>query len=246
MNKMHRLAKRSAALAVAAALLAAAAQWPAAAHTGGNVEMTCPYDGTKFTYYAQHSGTQFGRQLDLKPIGPIMSPWPIASCPTNGFVFLQEKYSDEELERLRPLIFSPEFQALKEETPYYRASWIMEHTGKSHADVSWMLLKATWEASENATERYKRYAGQLAKRLPEDIAAASGESKLTLQMLYAEMLRRLGQFDEAAEFLNKIEVPNDLQAKVGPLVAYQKELASRHDGAPHAMKEAFKEDDKEN
>lgn len=245
MSKKHRSTYRFAAMTVMAVLLAVAAHRPAAAHQSSKIEMTCPYDGAKFTFHEQISGTQVDLGLDLKPVGAIVAPWPIASCPTNGFVFLEKKYSDEELERLRPLIFSPEFQAIKEETPYYRASWILEHTGKSHSDVSWMLLRATWEA-ERTPHQYKRYSDQLAKRLPVDIDAANGEEKLNFQLIYAEVLRRLGRFDEAIMFLTKLEVGKEFEENVAPLIAYQRQLASQHDSTPHTMSESRKKEENRN
>lgn len=187
-------------LLVLAWLALAGGTFAAHAMTRSTVEMTCPYDGVKFTFYAQNSGTSFGKQLDWMPVGAIESPWPLASCPTNGFVFVKAKYEDDELERLRPLILSPAFQTIKSETPYYRASWIMAHTGSSHADVSGLLLQATWEAgrtelgerspankpglsandaqdivrrlmAEGTTgERYTRYATELLARLAVDVA----------------------------------------------------------------------------
>ena len=78
------------------------------------------------------SGTAFGTALDLMQVGPIQSPWPLAVCPTNGFVFFKDKFDTKELERLRPIILSPEYQALKGEAAYYRAAWIAAHTGADH------------------------------------------------------------------------------------------------------------------
>lgn len=184
-------------LAMAGSALTASA---AHAMTRSTVEMTCPYDGVTFSFSAQNSGSSFDKQLDWMPVGAVESPWPLASCPTNGFVFVKAKYEDDELERLRPLILSPEYQALKNETPYYRAAWIMEHTGASHPQVSSLLLQATWEAertelgersranspgetakgnadfvrrlmAEGTTgERYRRYATELLARLVVDVA----------------------------------------------------------------------------
>ena len=145
---------RLAASLIAASLLAP--ESPARAMTLQTVEMTCPYDGTSFQFIAQGSGTSAGQSLDFMLLGPIDSPWPIAVCPTNGFVFIKQKYEPEELERLRPIVLSPEYQALKDETPYYRAAWIMERSGEARADVSFYLLQATWEAGwEAMAERYK-------------------------------------------------------------------------------------------
>ncbi|WP_110116489.1 hypothetical protein [Bradyrhizobium diazoefficiens] len=197
-------------LLVLAWLVLAGGAFAAHAMTRSIVEMTCPYDGVKFTYSAQNSGTSFGKQLDWMPVGAIESPWPLASCPTNGFVFVKAKYEDDELERLRPLILSPEFQGIRSETPYYRASWIMEHTGASHEEVSSLLLQATWEAgrtelgersrvnrpglsakdaqdlvrrlmAEGTTgERYTRYATQLLARLAVDVADTTRSAEARL------------------------------------------------------------------
>src|SRR3954471_18865717 len=176
---------------------------PAQAMTRLAVEMNCPYDGVKFTFDAQGSGTSFDRLLDGMALGAIESPWPLAVCPTNGFIFLKENYEADELERLRPLILSAEYQNTKGETPYYRAAWIAERSGSPHADVSRLLIQATWQAgfaelaergrndpprlseqdakkrfdqlmAEGTTgDRYRRYATELLARLQVDVAEAS-------------------------------------------------------------------------
>jgi hypothetical protein len=194
-------------------LFALALCLPVLALTGRNVEKTCPYDGTKFQFNEQMSGTSVDQGLDFMLLGAIISPHPIASCPTNGFVFLKEDYSDEELERLRPLICSAEFQALKEEMPYYRAAWITERTGGTHADVSWLLLQATWETGR--VESYKSYVEVLIKRLPED-----SERKSTYQSLYAELLRRAGRFEGSERYKRYAEelikrLPEDFASAEG-------------------------------
>jgi len=51
------------------------------AHTGGEIEMKCPLDGTTFKAWQDFSGTSFGNRLDLKTLGPTASPWSLAQCP---------------------------------------------------------------------------------------------------------------------------------------------------------------------
>ena len=58
----------------------------AAAPIFAEVEATSPLDGTKFTTTLAMSGTQRESRLDLKPIGPIAAPRPVAICPTDHFV----------------------------------------------------------------------------------------------------------------------------------------------------------------
>jgi hypothetical protein len=133
---------------------------PAQTMTIHTIEMTCLYDGTKFKFEAQGSGTAFDKALDGMLMGAIQSPWPLAVCPTNGFVFLRDGYDAGELERLRPLILSAEYQALKDETPYYRAAWIMERSAAPRTEVSMLLLQATWEVGQS--ELRSRYGARLA------------------------------------------------------------------------------------
>jgi hypothetical protein len=231
---------------------------PAGAMTLHEVEKTCPYDGTKFKFTEQGSGTSFDKTLDLMAVGAIQSPWPIAVCPTNGFVFLKEKYEDADLERLRPIVLSAEYQATKDETPYYRAAWISEHDGGEHAKVSWLLLQATWEvgnqemrdryaarpkdapepnikdlwAEGTRSERYRRYATELLARLPADIAAA-GDASDTYRMLAGELLRRLGRFEEAEAHFAAYATTVDPAKWLAKVIAYERDLIAKRDIGIH-------------
>lgn len=226
------------ALAAVAAATIACGSLPSDARTFHQVEMTCPYDGTKFSFASQASGTSFGKALDLMETGPIDSPWPIAVCPTNGFVFFKGKFDDEELERLRPLVMSAEYQALKGETPYYRAAWLFERTGASHRKVSLTLLQATWEAKQDA-ERYERYATALAARLPIDIEASPDDKKM-LQLVLGELLRRLGRFEEARQHFVRLAQELEPGSNEARVAAFQLRLIERNDREPNLISEALK------
>ncbi len=239
---------------------------PVRAMTLHEVEMTCPYDGTKFTFQAQGSGTTFDKSLDFMAIGPIRSPWPIAICPTNGFVFIKDEYSPEDLERLRPLVLSPDYQALKGETPYYHAAWITERDGGAHRKVSIFLMQATWEAGQNEvheryqarserpgapepdykdllaegtqSERYKRYATELLARLPDDIAADPGDASETFRLLKGELLRRLGRFDEADAYFKELASRYASRANISKYIAFQRQLIAKRDIGIHRISQA--------
>jgi hypothetical protein len=211
--------------------------WPAFAHTDLQVEMTCPYDGAKFTAQLQGSGTSFGTLLDYRPIGAIVTPWPLAVCPTNGFVFYKTKFEDGELETLRPFVLSNEYQSLKDETPYFRASWLMEHAGLPHIEVTRELLQATWETYK-PRDRYIRYAKAVLNRLPNDIEAASGAEKTTLRILRGELLRRIGNFDEAAESFRGLIDELDPGGVEANIVKYEIELSGHGDYKVHPSCEA--------
>jgi hypothetical protein len=228
-------------LLASAVLALAALLWcgVVSAYTGTQVEMTCPYDGTKFSFEAQMSGTAFGMTLDFMTVGPIRSPSPLAVCPTNGFVFFKTKFSDEELDRLRPLILSSEYQALKEETAYYRGAWMAERMGLSHRDVSMMLLQATWEVFD-VPARYERYAAELAGRLPEDIGGADTEQKWPFQCLLGELMRRRGRFDEARRYFSSFSTELKPNSDEALIVAFEIELIDKRDAELHLIAEAIK------
>jgi len=114
------------------------------------VEVTCPLDGSVFKTLEQVSGYQTGLGLDLRSEGALRSPWPVARCPSNGFVIYKERYSDAELIKLRAYVASSEYQSLvADHTDHYLAARLQRFMGESAATVVYTLLKATWEAGSS-------------------------------------------------------------------------------------------------
>lgn len=210
-----------------------------AASTPVAVEMTCPYDGTKFRTTVLASWSTWGSDLDLRPTGGL---WPLAECPTNGFVFLQDKYTEEELERLRPLVLSDEYQVLKTEETYYRAYWLRQRTGASRELTSLTLLQATWQVAHNQ-EKYARYVGELLDRLPGDIRAETDQNKvLRLRMLYGELLRRIGRFDEAKDYFQDLLSDLKPDSNESIITKFQIALSERRDTKPRSVRSALGKD----
>src|SRR5688572_10053646 len=112
------------------------------AHTSGKVEKTCPLDGTKFTATVDFSGTSFGRQLDLRPVGPTPAPWAIPVCPKDHFPLFKREFSAAEIAALKAFVKTPEYQALSRETSYYLTAKVMQHLEAPALDVAHTLLKA--------------------------------------------------------------------------------------------------------
>jgi hypothetical protein len=224
---------------VAPMLAVGAFVWPSVspAMTFATVELTCPYDGTKFKFDEMMSGTVFDRSFDLQQFGAIRSPAPLAECPTNGFVFAKE-FSAEELEHLRPLILSSEYQGLRQETLYYRAAWIIERSGDSPRKVAMLLLQATWEAKSE--EQYKRYATELTGRLTEELLrTGSAQEQTNTKMIAGEILRRLGRFDEARTIFTELAKDQAADGNLGKIVAFQIALIERRDTAQHRVSEVL-------
>lgn len=196
---------------------------PASATTFRDGDYVCPYDGTKFKAHLIGSSNYSTETLDLRPTGtggfPAPLPWPIAECPTNGFLFLKPSYTDEELERLRPLILSPEYQALRKESQHYRKKWILERTGATHAEITWALVGATWDNF--------RYANELVERLPQDISDAKGALRAQLKRLRGELLRKLGKTDEARQQFEEILAEEGRFTNEGLIARYELKLIAR-------------------
>jgi hypothetical protein len=241
----------------------------AQAMTRQTIEMTCPYDGTKFSFNEQASGSTFDKGRDFMPMGAIEMPWPLAVCPTNGFVFIKRQYEPDELEGVRPIIFSAEFQALKDETPYYRAAWLLERQGAPRATVTNYLLQATWEVGQKElfermkamlpslggrveekflelmaegtlSECYSRYATELLARLPAEIESATKPQSTDFRLLTGELLRRLGRFEEAEIHFRAVAGDVDVDSAAARYIDLQNQLIVKRDRGLHRISEMAK------
>jgi hypothetical protein len=176
-------------------------------HAGTPVtqSLRCPIGGTRFEFTTAASYNTWGARPDGKPYGSWTFPLPLPVCPGNGLV-MYEEFSREQLRLLRPLTASPEYEAMSTtETPHYRAVWLMRKLGAPTSKVLWTLLKATWEADGNASQRarYQREYVELAKTDPRPV---SGDDLdwIVAQARAANALRELGQFQDAAAMLQTI------------------------------------------
>ncbi|WP_133501752.1 hypothetical protein [Cognatilysobacter terrigena] len=183
----------------AATLTLAVLAGTASAMTLMPIKLKCPIGGESFTATLAMSGTQFGQNLDRRPVGAIAAPWPMAKCPTNGFVLFKEKFTAAEIKTLQPFVLSPEYQALqKTESNYFLISRLMEKLGASSSDIASALLRATWEVEK--TPRYQRYASAALDAFEAALAGnskMSSEERASYEQIAGELERRLGRFDAA-------------------------------------------------
>ena len=188
-------------LALIAALAFAAV--PAAAGIPVTETMTCPIGGGSFSFTTTASYSTYGARPDGKPYGSWTFPLALPECPDNGLV-LYKKYSAEEVAKLEPLVASEAYQALrKEDTPYYRAYWLMKAMGVEPDRYLWALLQASWEA-EGKPDLRKRYLTELAEASaavpprPDDLNWIGMEGRAV------NALREAGRFDDALARLAKV------------------------------------------
>jgi len=208
---------------------------PVAAMTVYEAELTCPIGGEKFTTRLVGSGTAFGQYLDRRQFGATVSPWPLAKCPTNGFVIFRKDFSAAEKSRLEAIVASAEYRALQaSETNYYLAAHLKRALGASPLELFPTLLAATWEATGDA--RYDRYATEALATLERVMAKpdATFEDPLGHAQLAAELERRLGRFDAAHRRLSAL-LPQVQGTGLEPLVRQELRLVDARDRSPQQV-----------
>jgi hypothetical protein len=122
--------------------------------------MTCPVGGAQFDYTSTAAYSTFGERPDGRPIASWGMPVELPECPDNGLVMYEREFDAAQVERLRALVDSPDYQALRaEHGQYYRAAWLMRRMGAGEEAVLAMLIGASWEA-----EAIPRCGGAISRR----------------------------------------------------------------------------------
>jgi len=176
-------------------------------------ETECPIGGEKFK--ARYLGTHstYGLHLDWEPVSYMRFPVPIPVCPSNGFVIAEEKYSKEELDRLKKVIESKSYKDLyaQKHATYYLYAKIKELNEEKFDDYWWLYLNATWEADNCKNKvRYKEYALETISAGKKRLAELKDSEELfwTLKLITAEMYRRIGDFKSSQELIDNFGEPS--------------------------------------
>lgn len=197
-------------LILGAFLLAAA--WlpqPASALTYGEKTETCPLDGKPFTYQAVASYTQFGMQLDLRPIGALVAPIPLPVCPESGFVVYREDYSEQDIAFFRDLVRTSEYRTIREDnTDYFVAAHQVDRLDGDSWTIAFLTLQATWEVQDQPA-MYRRYAELALERFETAGATLSrggedAEKWWVAKLIPVNLHRRLGRFEAARLMLAEL------------------------------------------
>lgn len=205
---------------------------PAAALTFTEEEFICPIDGTISTRIVITSYSVFDQRLDLRPVGALMSPPPIAVCESNGFVLYQDEFSEVDLATLRAIVGSDEFRTLRAaNSDWFVAAWLAEQMGRPGAETHWMYLYASWEVEGSDAALNREYLALAFDRfvLAERKAVPDSEDWWTARLLRIEINRRLERFSEAELLLEETgagAVPEGYRS----LLDRQRELIAARDG----------------
>ena len=168
-------------------------------------KMTCPIGGERFTHISTASYSRWGERPDGKPYGSWEFPLAIPVCPGNGLV-LYKAFSKDELERLKPLIASPEYRQMAiNDTPYYRAGWLAHALDPATANRAWWLLSASWETDGDPV-RKARYQREFIAAAAKMTAKPADLEWLVLQARVINAHRELGEFDQALSLLKSLSL----------------------------------------
>jgi hypothetical protein len=198
--------------ALGATLLATA---PAPGAAPAAQKMKCPVGGAPFSYTPAPQPAGIGMRPDGRPYAGGVVPPPLPECPDNALV-LYKDYSDEEVAKLTPLVESADYQALRRESQYYRAYWLMKAMGVDSDRYLLALLQAAWQADDRPELR-ARYLAEFADESARVEARPDDINWIGMEGRAVDALRELGRFDDAAARLAK--VPLDALASPDPATA---------------------------
>lgn len=191
-------------------VLAAGAVWAClggAASAGAPypVKMKCPVGGESFTFTATMSYSTWGHRPDGKPYGSWEFPQPVPECPGNRLVMFTE-FSKAQIKALEPLLSSPEYKALADETTYYRMAWLAKALDLPNTPTPWLLLQASWQADGDA-ERKARYQREFVAAADAEPVKVGDLGWLSTQARAVNAERELGAFDAALARIKRIREP---------------------------------------
>lgn len=165
----------------------------------------CPVGGKSFTYTTTASYSIWGYRPDGKPYGSWEFPMEIPKCPGNGLVIF-DKFTDEETDRLKTLVESAEYRAMRDsETSYFLAAWLMKGLGRPPINIAWMTVQASWQADDRP-ELKRRYQTLYVDRIRALTRSGDGVDWLIMQARAVNGLRELGRFDEAKALLASLDL----------------------------------------
>jgi len=205
------------------------------AHTGENVEYTCPLCNTQFESYTQFSYTTFGQNLDLRRYGAAMIPSPIPKCTNCNFVFIKDLFSKEQINIIKEALRVNNIFEKEPGMPnYYYLAKEAEIVNKDLADIIWWFLSGVWENKD------KTKKNDLIKITIEyiDKLNETDKSYNTYQLVKLDLLRRSRQFEEAMTQIERIKRNKDFYKDyIIEIIDLQIELISNKNQEEHPLPE---------
>ncbi|WP_321475218.1 hypothetical protein [uncultured Paludibaculum sp.] len=178
----------------------------------------------------------FAPDLDTRPGEPLRSTLPtwIQSCPACGYAAPDLSYAAE---GVADWVRTSEYQALP--IGFERHSWLLEQLGHL-ADAGWIALQAAWNHEDGGQAEDARRCRRRAIRLFQASKAAGHDFLDTPAeelALAVDLLRRLGEFEGAAETVRVALQEEDLPEMIDRILRFQTALIQRRDTGRHSLDE---------
>lgn len=219
-------------LALAAAVVAANAR------DVQKIRVACPLCDDVFSSRLVIEEMRTGLRLDFKQYGCTHAPAELPECPKCGFVLPdggRSEFTDAEAGRLRELLKSDRFLSAREETSYFRLAIELETLSRPPQDVAFAYVAASWQV-DDAPIRCQIYLARALVWYDTYLAhpEPGSPARVRAMLLKAEILRRLGRFEEAKDYLSELAF-HPAMARPGEqnIIQQQRDLVAAGDDEPH-------------
>jgi uncharacterized protein (DUF2225 family) len=183
---------------------------------------------------------QTGMRLDLKPLGAVVAPAPLAVCPSCHFVVFEEDLAEDEKQLLSEYVKSKEYQEMEKEHPsYYLLAKIYERLERDKALIAHVYLQSSWQVEDNP-DRCNEYLEESLNYLKAYLSAdpERTEDWATKQVVAGELERRLGKFEDAKERFSELKYMAEFQGNLlEKIIDFQLTLIQAGDTKPHELSE---------
>ena len=180
--------------------------------------LRCPVCGTEFETSVVVSTNQMGAHTDFRPVtmGVQAFFFFVHTCPECFFSANRETFNDEIDERTKTEIRKEMLQwkeklSLLEPSPahkYLLAALCAEEMHLARIAIADLYLRGAWcAAEEELPDLEKQMRKDAAERYIEGLARGEVDEKEEAQVTYliGELLRRVGEVDEAKKWFKKVE-----------------------------------------
>jgi len=225
---------------ITAILLSAVCLAQAAASTISWENKICPVCLSDIGYRVALSGSVFDTRLDWKPLGMIMAPGELPVCDNCGFVVFESSASASRLAEYRKITDSREYRKIRGRASYFKLGFLLEKLGeRNELTLAMVALEASWQEEADPIklkEDLELSLSHFNAYLP--VSEEGSLERLHARLLRAELLRRLGRFDEAKKELSGLRVFDSERAEANrKIIKYERILCSRKDPSPRSVGE---------
>ena len=175
----------------------------------------CPYCGETVCYQSQLSYTICGKMLDFRPYGMACIPTPVPKCPECGFVFFNDLFSIDEIDKLKEILkFNNIFKTELDMPKYYYLAREFELLKKNIDDIIHYYQCAIWEDSSKGRFIYKDHNTSTLESVyisTENIIQklfsyydqidVNNKNYYIYKLIKIDLLRRISKFDIAVDLI---------------------------------------------